>query len=67
MDNPLERRKSSERRNSIQGGQFPMITRHGVCVRNDRRRYPDRRIANIQVGESYIGDDAFELLFSKYS
>ena len=67
MDNPLERRNSSERRNSIQGGQFPMITRHGVCVRTDRRKFPDRRISNIVVGENFIGEDAFQLLFSRYT
>ncbi len=67
MDNPLERRNNNERRNSLQTGQFPVITRHGVCVRNDRRKFPDRRISNIQVGESHIGDDVFELLFSRFS
>ena len=67
MHNPLERRNSSERRNSIAGGQFPVITRHGVCVRSDRRKFPDRRISNIVVGENFIGEDAFELLFSKFS
>ena len=68
MDNPLERRcKSVERRNSIQSGQFPVITRHGVCVRSDRRKYPDRRISNIQVGENVIGEDAFDILFSRFT
>ncbi len=67
MDNPLERRIGSERRNSIQGAQFPVITRQGVCIRHDRRRYPDRRISNIEVGENFVGDETFELLFSRFS
>ena len=66
MDNPLERRSSTERRSANQNQQFPVITRQGVCVRNDRRRHPDRRIS-IVVGESYIGEDAFEILFSRFS
>lgn len=67
MDNPLERRTSNERRTSMQAPQFPIITRHGVCVRNDRRCHPDRRISKIEVGENFVGDETFDLLFSRYT
>jgi hypothetical protein len=48
-NNPLERRYDNDRRTSLQAAQFPIITRNGVCIRNDRRRLPDRRVAKIQV------------------
>ncbi len=67
MVNNFDRRGENDRRNSMQSAQFPIITRHGVCVRNDRRRYPDRRIAQIEVDENHIGEDAFELLFPEYT
>jgi len=67
MINNSDRRGENDRRNSMQGAQFPIITRHGVCVRNDRRRHPDRRISKIEVGENNIGKDAFELLFQTYT
>ncbi len=66
LENPLERRSNAERRTSTQGAQFPIITLHGVCVRNDRRRQPDRRISKIEVGENVIKEDTFDFLFSKY-
>ncbi len=66
MHNPLERRASNERRTLMQAPQFPIITRHGVCVRNDRRSQPDRRISKIEVGENFVEDDTFDLLFSRY-
>ncbi len=67
MINNGDRRGENDRRNSMQGAQFPIITRHGVCVRNDRRRHPDRRISKIEVGENNIDEDAFELLFQTYT
>ena len=65
-DIPLDRRTCNERRNSLQATQFPIITRHGVCVRNDRRRLPDRRISQIEVFEKNVREDTFDFLFSKY-
>lgn len=32
FDNPLERRDTKERRDSIHGAAFPIITRKGVCT-----------------------------------
>jgi hypothetical protein len=49
----------------MQAAQFPIITRNGVCVRGDRRRLPDRRIAKIEVDEAYVRDEVFGLLFDK--
>ena len=62
--NPLERRNHNDRRTSMQAAQFPIITRNGVCVRADRRRLPDRRVAsNIQVDEAHVHDEVFDTLF----
>lgn len=67
--NPLERRNDSntvnDRRTSMQAAQFPIITRNGVCVRLDRRRLPDRRVAKIEVGEANVREEVFDMLFSK--
>ena len=65
-ENPFDRRHSNERRNSLQATQFPIITRHGVCVRSDRRRLPDRRISQIEVFEKNVREDTFDFLFSKF-
>ncbi|MCZ6564589.1 MAG: hypothetical protein O6852_00410 [Gammaproteobacteria bacterium] len=67
FDNPLERRDTKERRDSIHGAAFPIITRKGVCVRNDRRIQPDRRISNIVVDEGLVEEATFDLLLSQYS
>ena len=64
--NPLERRDNNERRTSIQATQFPIITRLGVCVRYDRRRQPDRRVALIEVDERNLQDETFDFIFSKF-
>ncbi len=61
--NPLERRNHNDRRTSMQAAQFPIITRNGVCVRADRRRLPDRRVAKIQVDEAHVRDEVFDTLF----
>lgn len=65
--NPLERRNDSnnvnDRRTSMQAAQFPIITRNGVCVRTDRRRLPDRRVAKIEVGEANVREEVFDMLF----
>ncbi len=63
--NPLERRNDNDRRTSMQAAQFPIITRNGVCVRGDRRRLPDRRVAKIEVDEAQVRDEVFDVLFSK--
>ncbi len=63
--NPLERRNHNDRRTSMQAAQFPIITRDGVCVRSDRRRQPDRRVAKIKVDEAHVRDEIFNLLFDK--
>jgi len=63
--NTLGRRNHNGRRTSMQAAQFPIITRNGVCVRGDRRRLPDRRIAKIEVDEAYVRDEVFGLLFDK--
>lgn len=67
--NPLERRtessKANDRRTTMQAAQFPIITRNGVCVRMDRRRLPDRRVAKIQVDEANVRDEVFDILFQK--
>ncbi len=63
--NTLGRRNHNDRRTSMQAAQFPIITRNGVCVRGDRRRLPDRRIAKIEVDEAYVRDEVFGLLFDK--
>ena len=66
-NNPLERRhdNSNDRRTSMQAAQFPIITRNGVCVRGDRRRLPDRRVAKIEVGEANVREEVFDMLFEK--
>lgn len=67
--NPMERRSDthnvSDRRTSMQAAQFPIITRNGVCVRIDRRRLPDRRVAKIEVDEAHIREEIFDMLFEK--
>jgi hypothetical protein len=63
--NPLERRNHNDRRTSMQAAQFPIITRNGVCVRDDRRRLPDRRVAKIEVDEAHVRAEVFDLLFDK--
>ena len=63
--NPLERRNHNDRRTSMQAAQFPIITRNGVCVRGDRRRLPDRRVAKIEVDEANVREEIFDILFSK--
>ena len=67
--NPLERRTESshvnDRRTTMQAAQFPIITRNGVCVRMDRRKLPDRRVAKIQVNEAVVRDEVFDILFQK--
>ncbi len=63
--NPLERRNLNDRRTSMQAAQFPIITRNGVCVRDDRRRLPDRRVARIEVDEAHGREEVFYLLFDK--
>jgi hypothetical protein len=67
--NPLERRNDSynvnDRRTSMQAAQFPIITRNDVCVRIDRRRLPDRRVAKIEVDEAHVHEEVFDLLFEK--
>ena len=63
--NPLERRNHIDRRTSMQAAQFPIITRNGVCVRGDRRRLPDRRVAKIKVDEANVREEVFDLLFDK--
>ena len=67
--NPLERRndinKANDRRTSMHAAQFPIITRNGVCVRMDRRRLPDRRVAKIEVDEAHVRDEVFDILFQK--
>ena len=35
------------------------------CVRLDRRRLPDRRVAKIEVGEANVREEVFDMLFSK--
>jgi len=62
----LERRDIYERRTSIQATQFPIITLLGVCVRYDRRRQPDRRVALIEVDERKLQKDTFDFIFSRY-
>jgi hypothetical protein len=64
-NNPLERRYDNDRRTSLQAAQFPIITRNGVCIRNDRRRLPDRRVAKIEVDEANVREEIFNLLFEK--
>jgi hypothetical protein len=68
-NNPLERRNDSnntnDRRTSMQAAQFPIITRNGLCVRMDRRRLPDRRVAKIEVGEANVREEVFDVLFQK--
>jgi len=59
----LERRDIYERRTSIQATQFPIITLLGVCVRYDRRRQPDRRVALIEVDERKLQKDTFDFIF----
>jgi len=66
--NPLERRNdqsANDRRTSMQAAQFPIITRNGVCVRTDRRRLPDRRVAKIEVDEAHVREEIFDMLFEK--
>ena len=63
--NPLERRNHNDRRTTMQAAQFPIITRNGVCVRGDRRRLPDRRVAKIEVDEANVREEIFDVLFSK--
>ena len=61
--NPLERRNHNDRRTSMQAAQFPIITLNGICVRADRRRLPDRRVAKIEVDEAHVRDEVFDQLF----
>jgi len=65
--NPMERRhnNANDRRTTMQAAQFPIITRNGVCVRSDRRRLPDRRVAQIEVDEANVRSEVFDILFSK--
>ena len=49
----------------MQAAQFPIITRNGVCVRGDRRRLPDRRVAKIEVDEANVREEVFDLLFDQ--
>lgn len=61
--NSIERRNHNDRRTSMQATLFPIITRNSVCVRYDRRRLPDRRVAKIDVDEKYVRNEVFDLLF----
>ena len=61
--NPSQRRNHNDRRTSMQAAQFPIITRNGVCVRGDRRKLPDRRVGKIEVDETYVRDEVFDLIF----
>lgn len=65
--NNINRRGKHDRRNTIQGIHFPIITRQGSCVRNDRRCHPDRRVSKIEVDENKIDTDAFDFLFSNFT
>ena len=60
------RRRSSERRRNEAIAQFPIITTQGICVRRDRRKIPDRRMASIVVKETTMNEEVFETLFSNY-
>ncbi len=60
------RKKTSERRRNEFIAQFPIITTQGICVRRDRRKMPDRRVANIVVREAKIKEEVFDTLFSNY-
>ncbi len=64
-NNPLERRYDNDRRTSLQSAQFPIITRNGACIRNDRCRLPDRRVSKIEVDEANVREEIFHLLFDK--
>ncbi len=62
-NNPLERRNHSDRRTSMQAAQFPIITRNGSCIIKDRRSVPERRISKIEVDETNVREEIFDLLF----
>jgi len=64
--NPIinDRRNRPERRNTVAGSQFPIITTQGSCIRKDRRCTPERRVSNIIVKEWRIKDSIFETIFS---
>ena len=47
----VNRREVEDRRSFEPAPVFPIVDSHGRVVKKDRRRMPDRRIANIQVTE----------------
>lgn len=57
---------SRERRGNEVITQFPIITKQGICVRRDRRKIPDRRMAKIVVRQATLRTEVFDVLFSKF-
>ncbi len=58
----LDHRTQADRRSFEPPSKFPVITSNGIVIQRDRRRLPDRRIANIMVEEvnCYFDDKVFK-------
>ncbi len=58
----LDHRKQEDRRSFESPSKIPVINIKGNVVQRDRRRLPDRRIANIMVEEvdCYFDDKVFK-------
>lgn len=62
-----ERRKGDDRRNLSRSVSFPYKTREGLVILKDRRKTPDRRLNNIEVGESPIDEEEFFEFLKDYN
>jgi hypothetical protein len=49
--------RKNDRRSFGSKTSFPLKTRRGCLVENDRRSIPDRRLGNIHLELVYIGDE----------
>ena len=55
---PDRRSKRADRRSFGLPNKFPLSDRLGKIIKVDRRRRPDRRIANIEVKEDCLSNDS---------
>ena len=53
-----KRTRSNDRRNQADTPEFPFRDSRGELIEHDRRKFPDRRINNIEVEEIEWEDDA---------
>ncbi len=58
----LDHREQEDRRSFESPSKFPVINTKGKVVQRDRRRLPDRRLANIMVEEvdCYFDEKVFK-------